>query len=154
MLLRDFKPADFDAVVALNVHATDPDAKVADSTRFNPDLLDIPVYYQASGAFLVGEGEGQIIAMGGVVPINDRNFVMTRIRVAIPHQRRGLARALIHELERRAKLRGGTTITLDTTDKQIPAQRLYESLAYVHTHNSVLRNEFGVFNLVHYRKEL
>ena len=154
MLIRDFAPADIDAVVLLNVRATDPLDTAENSRRYSPDLFDIPTVYQRDGAFLVGEIDAEIVAMGAIQRAHGDSFVLTRIRVAIPHQRRGLARRLVEALEDRARALGGTTITLDTTDRQLPAQRLYESLGYVFTHNSRLENRFGGFNLVHYRKDL
>ena len=154
MLIRDFAPADLDAVVLLNVRATDPRDTAENSIRYNPDLLDIPNVYQKAGAFFVGDIDRDIVAMGAIQCAERGTFILTRIRVAIPKQRQGLARRIVRALEDRARALGGTTITLDTTDKQVPAQRLYESLGYTITHNSVLENPFGVFNLVHYRKEL
>lgn len=155
MRIRDYTAQDLDAVILLNVQATDPNDSAENSKRYNPDLLDIPQVYQADGAFLVGEADGQIIAMGAIrrEDPDTSTFTLTRIRTAIPHQRRGLARRLVEALEDRARVLGARTITLDTTDRQIAAQRLYETLGYTHTHDSVLTNGFGVFNLIHYRKD-
>ena len=153
MLLRDYTPTDQDAVLELNTHAADPDRRIdPGSSSAYADLRDIPEAYQRGGAFLVGEAAGIIVAMGGIRDVGDGIFELKRIRVALTYRRKGYARQLILELERRTRGLGGTAIILDTTDEQEPAQRLYESLGYVRTHTSLLRGRERDFNLIHYRK--
>ena len=154
MRIRDYRDDDLPAVLALNLHATDPSADVRDSARFNPDLLKIPDVYQRGGCFLVGEVSGELMAMAGLEPQPDGVFILTRVRVAIPHQRKGHGLALVRECERRAAGLGGREIILDTTERQVPAQKLYVEAGFSETHRSVLKNEFGEFKLVHYRKAL
>ena len=154
MWLRDFRPGDRDAVLALNVMGTNSESDVTRSASNYPDLLDISGVYQHDGAFLVGESRSELVAMGAIQRLDAESFSLMRIRVAIPHQRRGYASRLIDELERRAGSLGASRIVLDTTEKQTAAQRLYESLGYAQTHRSVHENEHGTFNLVHYEKRL
>ena len=103
LVVRDFIPADLDAVLALNMHAQDPDADIPSSLRHYPALLDIATNFQRDGAFLVGILDGTLIAMGSVSPVEDRTFEMDYIRVAMPHHRNGYGRRVVQELEQRVR---------------------------------------------------
>jgi ribosomal protein S18 acetylase RimI-like enzyme len=154
MILRDYTPDDQDPVFALNAEAADPGWRIAPDSPTYADLRDIPNTYQLHGAFLVGEVSGEVVAMGGVRDVGDDVFELKRIRVLDAHRRKGYARQLILELERRVRERGARAIILDTTDEQAPALRLYESMDYSFTHTSVREGRDRAFNLVHYRKDL
>lgn len=54
---------------------------------------------------------------------------VTKLLVHPDHRRRGIARALMRDLERRAAARGRTLLTLDTRTGD-PAERLYASLGF------------------------
>ncbi len=155
LCIRDFEPRDLEAVQALNMHATEPDADIAASLWHYPDLLDIPASFQRDGAFLVGTVRDELVAMGSIHPGEDRAFEVNYIRVAIPYHRHGFGRALMFALEERAMGLGATATFLDTTPQQVPAQRLYESIGYQESHRSVVHNIDGArFDVIHYRKEL
>lgn len=155
MTLRDFAPSDLQAVLALNMQATDPHADIGASLRHYPDLLDIPECFQRGGAFLVGVVADEVVAMGAVERLTSDTFGVRYMRVAIPCQRRGCGRALLNALEERASQLGARTLVLDTTVQQLPAQRLYESAGFAETHRSIVRNLDGAeFQLINYRKVL
>jgi ribosomal protein S18 acetylase RimI-like enzyme len=154
MMIRDFRPADLDEVLWLNVRALNPDApRQGDAQRYS-DLLDVAGVYQRDGAFLVGEEDGAVVAMGAVRRVDASVFEMKRLRVAAHAVRRGFASAMVAELERRARALGGMVIILDTTVQQLAAQTLYQRLGYAETHRSHLMNDAGSFDLIHYRKEI
>ena len=56
---------------------------------------------------------------------------LTTIGVAPEHRRRGLARMLVHEVERSFLARGVTTVRLEVRVDNLVAQQLYEHLGYV-----------------------
>ncbi len=56
---------------------------------------------------------------------------LTTIGVAPENRRRGLARLLLHEIERGFQIRGVTTIRLEVRVGNDSAQKLYEQLGYV-----------------------
>lgn len=56
---------------------------------------------------------------------------ITTIGVAPEYRRRGLARLMLHEVERSFLARSVTTVRLEVRVGNIPAQRLYEQLGYI-----------------------
>ena len=155
MILRDFEPRDLDAVVRLDVEALNPYGDtIARPATHHPDLEDIAGVYQALGCFLVGEIDGAVIAMGGLLPDDDGRFKMRRVRIDAGHQRKGLGRQLVEELERRALALGVRSIWLDTTVQQEAAQRLYEAMGYAETGRGPRQIGEVTYDLVYYEKHL
>jgi ribosomal protein S18 acetylase RimI-like enzyme len=156
MNFRDFRAEDLDAVLRLNVQAQNPEADEAEVRRLwhqFPDLHEISSAF-ACGAFVVSETDGGLVAMGGIKPAGEERFEVLHIRIAASHHRRGYGSQLMAELERRGRLLGAREFFLNTTVEQVAAQRLYESLGYVLTRRSVLRQGEQSYNLVHYSKRL
>ncbi len=58
---------------------------------------------------------------------------VTAVGVAPEYRRRGLARLLMHELERSLIARGVGSIKLEVRASNVPAQQLYEQLGYIVT---------------------
>lgn len=56
---------------------------------------------------------------------------ITTIGVAPEYRRRGLARLMLHEIERSFQVRHITTIRLEVRVGNLPAQRLYEQIGYL-----------------------
>jgi PPOX class probable F420-dependent enzyme len=154
--IRDFEPRDLAAVLALNVRAMEADADPRESAKLRPELLNIPENFQQDGAFLVGTIDEELVAMGSVRPESGMSYRVNFVRVAIDHQRSGIARRLMAALEARARDLGATAIVLDTTVEQVAAQRLYAAIGYTETHRSTVTYEtYGqTFEVVNYRKTL
>lgn len=72
------------------------------------------------------------------------------MRVRPSFQRRRLGRALLVELEDRARALGFETVRLDTTEAQEAAQRLYENSGY----KELRRRNKGRFVLIDFAKAL
>lgn len=87
------------------------------------------------GVFIVGWAGGQPICCGGYKRLPDGACEIKRMYVVPSARGRGVARLLLHELERRAREHGYQVARLDTGDRQPHAQRLYESEGYVATAN-------------------
>jgi GNAT superfamily N-acetyltransferase len=82
------------------------------------------------GGFIVGWSGGQPVCCGGFKRLPDGTCEIKRMFV-IPEMRgRGLARELLHELERRARRHGYEIARLDTGPLQPEARHLYESEGY------------------------
>lgn len=155
LTIRDFAPGDLDAVLALNMHAQDPEADIPSSIRHYPVLLDIRANFQQQGAFVVGIVDYEVVAMGSIMPAEGGDFEMDYIRVAIPRQRNGYGRAIVRYLESRVASLGGRAIVLTTDAGNVPARRLYESEGYINSGEAVVFDADGnAYHPAVYRKSL
>ncbi len=79
------------------------------------------------GAFLIVESDGADVGCGGLRTIAPGRLEVKHLWLE-PHTRgRGLGRALLAELERRARELGATELVLDTNASLEAAARLYRS---------------------------
>ena len=122
-LIRDFNFAeDYQAVIELwsqagprvHLRRSDEPEEVLKKLQCDPDL------------FLVAEDEGKIVAavLGG---FDGRRGMMYHLAVAPAYRRRGLARLLVAELERRLRLKGCIKYYLLVTKDNDEAMRFYEN---------------------------
>jgi ribosomal protein S18 acetylase RimI-like enzyme len=148
---RRFREADATAVVQLHDLAlTEVGAHVRDGS-WDADLSVIPAaYLEAGGEFLVGEVDGELVAMGALRRVSSASAQITRMRVHPRWQRRGFGRALLERLEDRARELGFTTVRLDTTVQQHAARALYEGAGYRMVGTG---HEHG-YEVVYYEKRL
>jgi GNAT superfamily N-acetyltransferase len=87
------------------------------------------------GTFVVGFEEGVPICCGGLKRLPDGACEVKKMFVDAAARGRGVARALLEELERRARALGYATARLDTGPRQARAQRMYERAGYVAIEN-------------------
>ena len=83
------------------------------------------------GAFVVGYHGLRLACCGGVKRLDDRRCEIKKMYVVPELRGRGVARALLHELEGTARGLGYAIARLDTGPKQLNARGLYESEGYV-----------------------
>jgi GNAT superfamily N-acetyltransferase len=83
-----------------------------------------------AGAFLVGYHQDQLACCGGLKRLDGRTCEIKKMYVIPQRRGHGLARALLHELEERARSLGYEVARLDTGPKQVGARGLYESEGY------------------------
>lgn len=103
---------------------------VAEAPGGFPDLADVEASFLATGGeFLVVELDGHVVGMGGYRPEGDRAEVL-RVRVHPATRRRGIGRALMVELERRAARAGLRELHLDTATNQPEAMAFYRGLGF------------------------
>jgi ribosomal protein S18 acetylase RimI-like enzyme len=103
-----------------------------DADIYRGDLDDIAgTYLSRRGVMLVGEVEGAVVAMGGLWQVDSASCEILRMRVLPSYQGRGVARALLRELEDRACQLGYQSAALVTGPDQHPAIDLYRSAGYV-----------------------
>lgn len=95
------------------------------------DFRDLEhTYLMGDGEFLVGEAHGRVVAMGGIRRREGTTAELTRMRTHPAVQRRGYARALLHQLEHRATVLGYTHLWLVTGLHQQAAIALYRQHGY------------------------
>ena len=129
--IRNYNEQDHDAVMNIHFKELDNVGVLVRENVSDVDLDDINKYYLLnSGAFIIIEDEGKIIAIGGLLKINSRCAEIKRMRVKYEYQRSGIGTWLLRHLEQIAKEKGYNELYLDTSSKQIAAQRLYEKNGY------------------------
>ncbi|HLF70814.1 MAG TPA: GNAT family N-acetyltransferase [Dehalococcoidia bacterium] len=151
--IRDFEPSDTDAILELNVRALNPTRSLEMGAQMYPDLLDIAANFDP-GCFVVGVVDGKVVAMGGIVRLNPETYEIVRMRVAVAHHRRGYARQIVQELQRRATALGARRLVLETSSRLLPAQALYESQGFVETGRRETELLIGPTTLIQYEKRL
>ncbi len=120
------------------------------SERYFADLKQIELQFLNSGGeFVVGEHEGQIVAIGGLKKTSAVRAEITRMRVHLYFQRRGFGRMVLSFLEARAIELGYRTLHLDTTLQQDQAQRFYLHSGY---HQVATGTKAG-YAVVYFEKE-
>ena len=82
------------------------------------------------GAFVVGFEDDVPVCVGGLKRLPDGACEIKKMFVADAARGRGVARALLEELERLARERGYAIARLDTGPRQPRAQRMYERAGY------------------------
>ena len=69
----------------------------------------------------------------------EKKTEIKRIRVHPDYQRKGFGQIILGNLEKKAAKRGCKILQLDTTDKQIPAQKFFEKNGYIKTKTEMLK---------------
>lgn len=82
------------------------------------------------GAFVVGYEDGLAVCCGGLKRLPDGACEIKRMFVAEQARGRGVARALLEELERIARELGYAVVRLDTGPRQPRSRRMYELAGY------------------------
>ncbi len=96
-----------------------------DMPRAGPAELSAP-----GGAFLIGFHGRQAVCCGGVKRLADRACEIKKMYVVPELRGQGVARALLHALERKARELGYAVARLDTGPRQANARGLYEAEGY------------------------
>jgi ribosomal protein S18 acetylase RimI-like enzyme len=108
----------------------------------HPDIDDlVNVYTNAGGAMWAIEHDGEIIAYGGVLRVDDETARLRRFRVRNAWRRRGLATMLLRKAEAFCAERGYKRITLSTSERQPAAQALYLKHEYLETRRYPYRED-------------
>lgn len=94
--------------------------------------LDAPARAYADGTFRVGELAAEVVATGGIRPLESDGSTMEMKRLAVlpAHQGQGYGSAVVRGLETAAFDAGAERLVLETGAEQHAAQALYESLGY------------------------
>lgn len=163
VVIRQFREADTGTVWAFNalpsVGATaDPNAPLPlpPSTvppAETPDLIDVHgSYILAGGDFLVAELGGHLVGVGGVYPYSDGTAEILRVVVHPATRRRGIGRALVTALEKRAVQLGAAKARITTATNQPEAMAFFRDLGYEQVGRE--RQTGWSWTLVHFAKAL
>jgi GNAT superfamily N-acetyltransferase len=132
--IRRYAKADHARVLELHLLGLAQFDAVSPRGSWDADVDDIEgVYLNGKGEFLVGEVDGEVVAIGGFRWKADRVAELKRMRVDPRFQRRGFGQAILIELEKRAKSMGYTSFFLDTLPHMAPARSLYAKNGFVQT---------------------
>lgn len=131
LTLRRYRPEDAPRVWELHTTALAAIRALAPPGPHDADLQAIEaVYLDAGGEFLIGELDGEPVAMGAIRPLGDGRGELKRMRVNPAHQGRGFGQAMLGALERRAGELGLSALVLDTAVRQTAAIALYRKNGY------------------------
>jgi GNAT superfamily N-acetyltransferase len=97
-----------------------PDDSPVDPGEFAPPL----------GCFVVAYAGAEPVATGGLRPADDGAMEIKRMYVRPQWRGQGLSRAVLADLEQRARDLGAKRIVLETGERQPEAIRLYETSGY------------------------
>jgi GNAT superfamily N-acetyltransferase len=81
-------------------------------------------------AYLLARVQGRPVGCGALRPIDEQTAEVRRMYVIPPFRRRGIARQLLSELERRAVRFGYSFLRLETGNRQHEAVALYQSCGF------------------------
>lgn len=102
-----------------------------DSRAYEAELASLPGQYAPpQGRLLLACQEGQAVGCVALRALDARACEMKRMFVREPFQGTGVGRALGEAVIREARSIGYQSVLLDTSFRQIEAQRLYERLGF------------------------
>lgn len=108
-------------------------------------------YLLKGGEFLVGtDPNGTVIAMGGLIKLDEFKAEIKRLRVHPDHQKKGYGQQILHLLEKKAIELGCKAIYLDTLTSQRNAQRMFSNNGYQEIGKSVIDG----FNVTLFEKSI
>ena len=149
--LRRYTSTDQEAVAYLHVHVIQHVGAYLGRGPWDDDVYAIEeTYLNNHGEFLIGEWDGVFVAMGALRRTGPQRAEIKRMRVHPDYQGRGLGQLILSELEARARALGYTTLHLNTSVVQIPAQKLYEKNGF----REVSRDKYGDLEVILYEKQL
>ena len=92
--------------------------------------IDVAEFLPPKGLFLLARVDGVAAGCGGWRDLGDGRAEIKRMFTAAEHRNRGVARAVLAELERTAAAAGIEEVVLETGTVQPEAIALYESSGY------------------------
>jgi SsuE family FMN reductase len=95
------------------------------SAGFKPEDVEVP-----RAAFIVARIDGFPVGCGALRPLDATTVEVKRMYTRAEYRRRGVAQAILAEMERLALEFGYTTLKLQTGPKQPEAAALYERVGY------------------------
>lgn len=118
---------------------------------WDQDIDNIEKVYLQGGDFIVGELDGQIVAMAAFKRVDSDTAELKRMRVHPDFQRRGFGQSIVQELEKTAKRMGYKKMVLNSSPRWTKAQKFYRKMGYKETRRGVV---YGKFFVIFYEKYL
>ncbi|MVP01826.1 GNAT family N-acetyltransferase [Paenibacillus lutrae] len=151
LVFRQYQQADQEAVRKLHTEGLKQFSAVMEDVNLDQDIETIEeTYVKKNGNFVVGLLDHQIVCMGAFRYFTNETAEIKRIRVDEKHQSSGLGKRTLTILEELARSQGYSKLILDTSSKQLPAQKLFEQNGYKETH----RKQFKELEIIFYQKNL
>jgi N-acetylglutamate synthase-like GNAT family acetyltransferase len=131
-VLRDFRPDDQASVRDIVLAGMRDRWGDAFDPAANVDLDDIWTYYvlERGAEVVVCEEEGAIIATGTLLPVDIQTGQLVRIAVIRQQRRKGIATAIVKELQRRARQNEMKTLLVTTDLPWTDAVALYRACGF------------------------
>ncbi|HEX2911768.1 MAG TPA: GNAT family N-acetyltransferase [Chloroflexia bacterium] len=149
--IRQYRDGDYPEVWHLHNLALELTGAHGGNGPWDDDLHHIKqVYLDKDGEFLVGLHNGRILAMGAFRQTGEDEAEIKRMRVQPEYQGQGLGRQILAKLEERAREMGYKRLHLETSETQIPAQKLYTRHGFI----EFKRGRVLTFNCIYYEKYL
>ena len=149
--LRRYQPSDMEAVEYLHVYAIQQAGAYLGRGPWDDDVYAIEeAYLNNQGEFLIGEWDGNVVAMGALRRTSSERAEIKRMRVHPDYQGRGFGQLILNELIARAYTLGYKTLHLDTSILQVPAQKLYEKNGFRRVGGDTYQN----LEVILYEKQL
>lgn len=137
--LRTYKSSDYSQIIELQREPLIAINAWKGEGDWDADLQSIENTYDGiCGELLVYEIDGDIVAMGAYLMVEEKVAEIRRMRVATSFQGRGFATKIYKELESRAHSKGAQKLVLDTGEQQFAARKLYEKLGFVETEHKII----------------
>ena len=131
-VLRDFRPDDQAAVRDIVLDGMRERWGDAFDPAVNVDLDDIWTYYvlERHAEVVVCEEEGAVVATGTLLPVDIETGQLVRIAVIRQQRRKGIAAAIVKELQRRARQNEMKTLLVTTDLPWTDAVALYRACGF------------------------
>ena len=150
ILIRHYKSKDFKQVWNLHNLALDQVGANLGNGPWDDDLKDIKKHYFQNGEFLIAEYNKKIIGVGAFKELSPFTAEIKRMRIHPDWQNQNIGTQILKELEKNIIKKRYKRIILDTTTKQISAQKFYEK----HGYKEISRSKADKFTLIYYKKSL
>lgn len=152
LVIRQYRPSDKEEVFQLHVRALKNEDAYLYTGKWEKDFEDIEgIYLNNRGEFLVGAIDNKIVAMGGLRKMTNDIVELRRMRVDPVFQRKGYGQMILDVLEKKALELEYKIIELNTSLKQLPAQKFYEKNGYVELKRE---KEGWIVDNITYQKEI
>jgi ribosomal protein S18 acetylase RimI-like enzyme len=151
--IRRYQPQDNKAARELNdagIAQIEPSGELRNLPHIDSDFDDIEGIYLSHGDFIVGEEDGEVVAIGAFKPRTPECAEFKRLRIRPDCQRKGYGEAIMRKLMELAAEMGYTEGFLDTLKTNYRAQRLFEKLGWVKSGGG----KRGPFDLYFYSRKL
>jgi GNAT superfamily N-acetyltransferase len=132
IFLRTYRTSDLESVLSLHKEGLIQTQAYTGEGPWDNDLLDIENHYlKNDGWFVVGEYRNEIITMGAFRKITAQRAEIKRMRTKPELQGNGIGKKVLSALIEKAIAFGYTEIILETSDRQIAAEKLYMANGFV-----------------------
>ncbi|RSM56813.1 N-acetyltransferase [Actinoplanes sp. ATCC 53533] len=132
LAIRVYRDDDHDQVVILNAYGLAAAGVAVDVDAGDLDTITT-TYLTGRATMLVGEIDGNVVAMGALRYVDDLTCEITRMRVDPSVQGRGYGKQILTTLEEHAQRLGYHHAVLFTRPDQHPAIDLYQASGYTIT---------------------